>query len=320
MEFDRDKLEAVAEAAFDVSPDNPLTETHALVVSHRGEIVYERYAYGADESTTFLSWSMAKSVASMLCGVLVGQGDIELDQPCGLRFWDGDDPRSAITMRQLLQMRSGLEWNEDYVDDKVSDVIEMLFGSGQDDVAAHAAAKPLGHDPGEHWYYSSGTTNLITRVLGDVIGGGEADFTTALVDNLLTPAGMTTPTIKFDAAATWIGSSFLYATARDYIALGELARNDGIATAGNGERLLPEGWIAQSIEDQATCPDTGQGYGLQWWLPRDGHGSFAASGYEGQRLQMSQKLETTLVRLGKTNADFSDQLHAFYRDITDCFV
>lgn len=320
MTFDQDQLEALAAGAFDDSPSNPLRETHALVACLDGEVVFERYGYGTDDSTTFLSWSMAKSVASMLCGVLIEQGHIELDQSVAAPEWGATDPRREITVRHLLQMRSGLEWNEDYVDDEVSDVIEMLFGAGQDNVAAHAAAKPTAHAPGDHWYYSSGTTNLLTRVMGEAIGGGEAGFTTALVDDLLKPAGMTTPTLRFDAAGTWIGSSFLYATARDYLALGELMRNDGIATAGSGERLLPVGWVDQSIEDQATCPDTGQGYGLHWWLARDGHDSFSANGYEGQRLQISQPLGLTFVRLGKTSADFSEELRAFYRNVTNCFT
>lgn len=320
MAFDQEQLHALADAAFDESVGNPLSETHALVVSLDGEVVFERYGYDTDETTTFLSWSMAKSVAAMLCGVLVGDGRIDLDQPTGLSDWDADDPRSAITIRQLLQMRSGLAWNEDYVDDEVSDVIEMLFGSGKADVAGHAASKQLAHAPGEHWYYSSGTTNLLTRAMSNVIGGGEPEFRKQLVDGLLRPAGMTTPTVRFDDAETWIGSSFLYATARDYVALGELARNDGMATAGTGERLLPSGWMAQCIEDQATCPESGQGYGLHWWLARDDHGSFSANGYEGQRLHITPSLGLTFVRLGKTDAAFSDDLRAFYAEIANCFA
>jgi len=90
--------------------------------------------------------------------------------------------------------------------------------------------------------------------------------------------------------------------------------------APNGARLLPEGWVATSLEDQATCPDTGQGYGLHWWLTRDDHGSFSANGYEGQRTQVSLDLGLTFVRLGKTNAMFGDNLRQFYADLTACFT
>jgi len=320
MTFDSDRLSAIADAAFAATDDNPLAETHALVVAQHGDIVFERYAYGTDETTTFLSWSIAKSVAAMLCGVLVGDGRISLDQLVNAAEWPAGDPRGQITIKDLLQMRSGLSWNEDYVDNQASDVIEMLFGSGKDDVAAFAAKMALEHPPGAEWYYSSGTTNLLTRALSEAIGGGSREFETELVDHLLKPAGMAAPTIKFDEAGTWVGSSYLYATARDYLALGELMRNDGIASAGTGERLLPDGWVDACVEDHATCPESGQGYGLQWWLSRDGHGSFSANGYEGQRLQISRELGTTFVRLGKTSADFSEDLSAFYRDITSCFL
>lgn len=319
MGFDRRALEALADSAFAEADTNPLRDTHALVVSLHGDVVFERYADGFDADSTFLSWSMAKSVTSALCGVLVGAGRLDLDAPAAVPEWrTPGDPRAAITLRQLLQMRSGLRWNEDYVDDTVSDVIDMLFGTGKHDVAAYAAACPLAHPPGSEWLYSSGTTNIIARILGDVIGGGADGFTAALIDGLLRPAGMQRTTIKFDDAGTFIGSSFLYATARDYIAFGELFRNDGVAP--DGTRLLPEGWVAASVEDHATCPETGQGYGLQWWLASDEHRSFAANGYEGQRLQVSQPLGLTFVRLGKTPAEHGDALRTFYARVADCFA
>jgi CubicO group peptidase (beta-lactamase class C family) len=128
---------------------------------------------------------------------------------------------------------------------------------------------------------------------------------------------MSDVTIRFDDAGTWIGSSFLYATARDYVAFGEMFRNDGVV---DGQRLVPSGWVAASVVDHATCPESGQGYGLQWWLARDGHGSFAANGYEGQRLQVVPELGLTFVRLGKTDAAYGDDLRAFYRAVTNCFA
>ncbi len=319
MPYNDAALTELADRAFAVSDDNPLAETQALVASLDGKVVFERYAEGFAADSTFLSWSMGKSVASALCGVLIGDSRLELDAPAPVPAWhSADDPRAAITLRHLLQMRSGLSWNEDYVDDGVSDVIEMLFGSGQHDVAGYAISQALVREPGAEWLYSSGTTNIITRIMGDVIGGGAAGFTAALIDGLLRPSGMQQTTIRFDDEQTWIGSSFLYATARDYVAFGELFRNDGIAP--DGSRLLPEGWVDASIDDHATCPDSGQGYGYQWWLARDDHGSFAANGYEGQRLQVSQKLGLTFVRLGKTTAEHSEELGTFYGQVAECFA
>ena len=319
MGFDEVALQALADKAFVADEANPLNETHALVASLNGEVVFERYAEPFDQSSTFLSWSMAKSVTSALCGVLLGEGRLDLDAPAAVPEWrQPDDPRGEITLRHLLQMRSGLAWNEDYVDDQVSDVIEMLFGAGQPDTAGYAVAQPLAHVPGEEFYYSSGTTNIITRLLGDVIREGADGFGEALLDGLLRPAGMDSVTITFDDAQTWIGSSFLYATARDYIAFGELFRNDGVGA--DGRRLLPEGWVAASVEDHATCPDTGQGYGLHWWLTRDDHGSYSANGYEGQRTQVSPDLGLTFVRLGQTGVEYHEDLLGFYADITACFA
>ena len=322
MEHAPSELVALADEAFAGDPANPLSETQALVASVDGEVVFERYAPGFDANSTFISWSMAKSITSALCGVLVGAGRLELDEPAAVPEWHRtvDDPRAAITLRHLLQMRSGLAWTEDYVDAGVSNVIEMLFGSGQGDTAAYAAGQPLAHEPGSEWLYSSGTTNIITRILGGVIGSGPEGFTAALVDELLRPAGMEHATLKFDDAGTWIGSSFLYATARDYLAFGELYRNDGCVGSVEGRRLLPEGWVQASVEEHAVCAETGQGYGLQWWLARDGYGSFCANGYEGQRIQVVPDLGLTFVRLGKTSADYSENLRAFYKQVTRCFA
>ena len=319
MDYDEAALGQLADRAFDASSNNVLADTHALVASFHGEVVFERYGEGFDASSTFLSWSMAKSVASALCGVLVGTERLKLDAPAPVARWhEPGDERTAITLRHLLQMRSGLRWNEDYVDGDVSDVIEMLFAGGKHDTAGYASGLPLAHTPGAEFLYSSGTTNIICRIMADEIGGGEDAFRAALIDDLLRPAGMHNATVRFDDAGTWIGSSFLYATARDYIAFGELFRNDGVGPLGT--RLLPQGWVDASIEDHATCPETGQGYGLQWWLTRDRHNSFSANGYEGQRLQVSKDLGLTFVRLGKTSAEHSDDLRAFYAEVADCFA
>lgn len=312
------RLETIASEAFGSSPDNPLAVTQALLVSHHGEIVLERYGPEFDSSSRFISWSMAKSVLSALCGVVIGDGLFSLQTPLQAIEWQQrDDARSEITVRNLLEMRSGLSWNEDYLDAGVSDVIEMLFGSGKADVASHAATMPLEYKPGEVWKYSSGTSNIISRFVSEAIGGGPAGFEATLVDGLLRPAGMRDVSLTFDEAGTWVGSSFLHATARDFLAFGELFRNDGVI---DGKRLIPEGWVAASTAEQAVDPETGQGYGLHWWTVRDAPSSYAASGYEGQRIQVTPDLGMTFVRLGKTPAERGEELRSFYADIVACFV
>jgi CubicO group peptidase (beta-lactamase class C family) len=310
-------IEALADVAFDDSPANPLATTQALAVMRNGEIVFERYADGFDTASTFISWSMAKSMTAALCGVLVDRGEIDIDAPAPIAEWQGDDdPRRAITLRNLLEMRSGLAWNEDYVDDQVSDVIEMLFGSGKHDIASYAASKPLEHEPGTHFYYSSGTTNLIARILGDHLGGRDA-MEAALQDELFRPAGMTNSIPKFDEAGTFVGSSFVYAPVRDFLAFGELFRNGGMA---GEQRVLSQAWVDASVLEHSVDDESGQGYGLQWWLARDEFGSFCCNGYEGQRIQVVPSLGLTFVRVGKTDAAYSDDLRAFYAQVAQAFA
>ena len=140
--------------------------TLAVVVQHRGEVVAEAYADGVSADTTLISWSMAKSVTHALVGMAQMDGLLDVHAPTGIALWQNDDRRN-ITLQHLLEMRSGLAWIEDYVEGNESDVIDMLFGSGKEDHATHAINKPLASAPGSEWYYSSGTTNIVARLLGN---------------------------------------------------------------------------------------------------------------------------------------------------------
>jgi len=233
----------------------------------------------------------------------VQQGRLDIDAPAPVAAWqESGDRRADITVRQLLEMRSGLAWVEDYVDDQVSDVIKMLFSEDVTDAAAFAAAKPLEAAPGERWKYSSGTTNILARLVGDIVGGGAEGIEAFLRDELFGPVAMTSATLRCDGVGTWLASSFVY------------------ATAAGGRRILPEGWVELCTTSQATDEESGQGYGLQWWLANDGFGSYAANGYEGQRIQVTPQVQSTFVRLGKTSDEFSPALRAFYRDVTSCLA
>src|SRR5680860_284912 len=146
----------------------------AMVVMHRGEIVAERYGtqpatdYGPavelDEDATLISWSMAKSITHAAVGLLVADGRIDLEAPAPVSDWRGT-PKERIRIIDLLEMRPGLEFVEDYVDGETSHCIAMLFGEGATDHARYAAALPIAHEPGAVWNYSSGTTNIIARIL-----------------------------------------------------------------------------------------------------------------------------------------------------------
>ena len=178
----------------------------------------------------------------------------------------------------------------------------MLFGEGKDDVAGYAAALPLDHEPGSVFNYSSGTTNIVARIVGQALGGGEGAMRAFMETELFGPLGMASADPRFDAAGTFVGSSFLYCTARDFARFGELYLNDGTWA---GKRILPEGWVEFARTPVPVSPEEEFGYGAHWWL-WDGHGfpgTFAAHGYEGQYIVVCPERELVVVRLGKTPAE-----------------
>ena len=202
--------------------------TLAMVVIHRGRVVAERYGTDVTASTKLISWSMAKSITDALVGMCVKDGILSVEERAAVQAWAGDE-RSAITMQHLLEMRSGLRWVEDYVDGETSDVIAMLFGIGKDDHARYAIECPLEHEPGSTWVYSSGTTNVITRILGNLLGDvpGSHAHMDRLLGRLFGTLGMSADA-RFDAAGTFVGSSYVYASARDFARFGTLYLHDGV--------------------------------------------------------------------------------------------
>jgi CubicO group peptidase (beta-lactamase class C family) len=305
-------LEFTASRAADLlfAPDAPHGVSLALVVQRRGEVVFERYGcqpdtpFGpggpVDADTTLISWSMAKSITHAAVGILVGDGLLDPAAPAPVPAWAGTE-KAAITLQDLLEMRSGLHFVEDYVDFGVSNCLEMLYGEGKDDMAAYAAAQPLDHPPGTVWNYASGTPNLVARIVGDVVGGGREGMEAFLRERLFLPAGMTTATPKFDEAGTFVGSSFVYATARDFARFGELYRNDGVAA--DGTRVLPAGWRDHARHEIAVDEESGFGYGAHWWIWRDLPGSLACHGYEGQYTVVVPDRDLVVVHLGRVPAE-----------------
>ncbi len=283
--------------------------TLALVVQRHGEVVYERYGHQPDTlfgpggpvtpESTLISWSMAKSITQAAVGIAIGDGLLSLDAPAPVPAWRGTE-KESVTLLDLLEMRSGLEFVEDYVDDSVSHCLEMLYGDGKDDMAAYAAGLPLLHAPGTVWNYSSGTTNIVSRILTDAVGGTQEAMASFLRDRLFHPTGMTSAIPKFDAAGTFVGSSYVYATARDFARFGQLYLDDGMV---GDERILPEGWRDVARTQIAFDDDGGFGYGRQWWLWPEFPGALACHGYEGQYTLVVPDRDVVVVHLGKVPAD-----------------
>ena len=294
----------------------------AFVLTRGGEIVAERYGVQpgnlfqpADVEVTpgtpLISWSVAKSMVHAAVGIMVLDGRLDPADPAPVPSWRGTE-KAAITVLDLLEMRSGLRFVEDYEDGESSHCLDMLFGSGATDHAAYAAALPLDHPPGTVWNYSSGTTNIICRVLGDLVGGGEAEMRAFLDQRLFGPAGMFDASPAFDARGTWVGSSYVHAPARQFARFGELYLRDGVA---GDQRILPEGWLDHARTVIAHDPETGFGYGRHWWTWPDQPGSLAAHGYEGQYVIVLPEHDAVLVHLGKTDAAVRDRLVARLRRI-----
>ena len=289
-------------------------ETHALAVIWRGRLVLERYGGEHGPESALISWSVAKSILHSLVGLLVRDGKLAPRTRADVQDWRAPgDPRAAITLDALLRMSSGLAWCEDYVDAGKSDVIEMLFGRGKDDVAAFAAESALAHPPDTVWCYSSGTSNLVSSIAGRALGGGEAAVWSFLRRELFERIGMRSATARFDAAGTWIGSSFVFATARDFARFGLLQLRDGI---WDGERVLPAGWVDYA---RTATPGSNGEYGAHWWLPLEGDGIFSANGYQGQYVYVAPAHDVVAVRLGASTSDQQPLVKAWLAELVRRF-
>ncbi|MEO1922387.1 serine hydrolase [Blastomonas marina] len=305
----RDALARRVEALF----AEDVAETRAVIVVHEGEIAAERYAPGYDAETRFVSWSMAKTVTGVLIGLLVTDGLLSLDESAPVPAWTRPgDPRGEITLRQLLQMRSGLTHTEAGDPVYESDEVRMLFTDGRDDMAAHAEAQSLEANPGEKFEYSSNTTVILADIAARTLATADTpEARRRAVDDylrsrLFEPLGMDSIVPEYDAAGTLIGGSLMHATARDWAKFGEFLRQGGQV---EGVQVVPRRWIEFMTTPSPRSPD----YGAQTWLnrpsgtdrqslfPNDApQSAFAMIGHLGQYVFVSPSQELTIVRLGKT--------------------
>ncbi len=313
---DKRRLVQLVDYAFTPTLPDDLRETHALVVIQGGRLVAERYGAGVTAADTLASWSVAKSITQAVMGLVVKDGLADIAAPIAVPEWPPGDPRRAITLDQMLRMSSGLAFLEVYTQDQPSDTIAMLFGEGKDDVAHYAAQKPLEHAPGSFWSYSSGTANLVARAAAIAIAKSGADFEGYMRARLFAPLGMASPLPKFDAAGTFIGSSYCFATARDFARFGLLYLRDGI---WDGARLLPEGWVDYARTPTWQQPGDSGRYGAHWWLDLAGPGCFSANGFQGQYVVIVPDRDLVIVRLGATPDDTLRPVKDWIGAIAECF-
>jgi CubicO group peptidase (beta-lactamase class C family) len=272
----------------------------ALVVVDHGRIVAERYGKGFDPTTPLLGWSMTKTVTAGIVGLLVKDGKLKLDQA---NLWPGGDGRERIRIADLLAMSSGLNFNENQ--GLVSDLTTMLYL--EPDMAGFARSQPMINRPGEVWSYSSGTALILSRIVQDALGLGAPAY---IDERLFKPLGITTATMEQDESGTLVGSSYMYATARDWARYAQFLLQEGV---WHGQALLPAGYVSMmATPAKASGGEYGQGLVWLWGseakiagenpdtefnIPPD---TFYMMGHDGQSIAIIRSRQLVVVRMWLT--------------------
>jgi CubicO group peptidase (beta-lactamase class C family) len=294
------KLQSAMKKVF-VEEDTILpVRTRAVIVVYDGQLIAEHYADGFGAKTKLAGWSMTKTVTGALIGILVKQGKLSVGTSAPVPEWQSaGDPRHSISIENLLQQRSGLDFDEIYY--RKSDATSMLFQKS--DMAAFTASHPLKFKPGSVFHYSSGNSNILSRIIRQTVGDSLYDCFP--YKELFYKLGMYSAVLEPDPSGTFVGSSYMYANARDWARLGLLYLDDGLI---DNERILPEGWVAKT----AMSPSSDKrGYGYQIWLNTGGDSSvkhypsapadmFYADGFESQLIFVIPSKKLVIVRLGLT--------------------
>ena len=279
-----------------------INKTRSVLVIYKNQIIAEEYASGIDKNSLHLGWSMTKSVVSTMYGILQNQGKLSITDKAPIDAWI-DDERSKITINNLLQMNSGLEWVEDY--DNISDVTKMLFLAT--DMPKIQIEKPFAGKPNESWNYSSGTSNLLSGMLRNYFKTHQEYLDFWYVD-LIDRIGMHSMLIESDLAGNYVGSSYGWATTRDWAKFGLLYLHKG---NWNGDQVFDTAWTDYVAKPTATS--NGE-YGGHFWLNSEGvypdapTTIFSANGYQGQRVFIIPSKDLVIVRMGLGSMDFNGLL------------
>jgi len=313
--IDNSALQEIVDEAFAEPGGKPSRRTRAILVVYKGQIIAEKYADGFDQNSRQMGWSMAKSLTNAMMGNLVLNGKLKLSNSAAIWEWRQDE-RKQITMDHLMRMSSGLGWNENY--SGPSSATNMLFKSRF--MGMYAADNKLKHEPGEVFYYSSGTSNIVSRLIRQVYGDDR--YHRFPYEDIFYKIGMLSLVMEPDGGGTFVGSSYAYATARDWARFGLLYLNNGV---WNGERLLPKDWVKYS-----TTPAKGAKrgeYGAHFWLNSGEPGNrsnrmypdvptdlYWADGFEGQNVFIIPSKQLVVVKLSQTTGNALDD-NAFLSSI-----
>jgi CubicO group peptidase (beta-lactamase class C family) len=289
--IDYAKLNAAVENAFDKKGEKN-KRTRSIIVIYKDKIIAEKYADGFNKNSKILGWSMTKSLTATYFGILQKQGKLDIMKPAPIGEWQNDE-RKKITINDLLHMNSGLEWEEDY--GKISDVTKMLFIA--EDMTQSQIDKPLVGKPNNSWNYSSGTTNLLSGILRKQFKTHQ-DYLDFWYSTLIDKIGMHSALTEVDMKGNFVGSSYGWATTRDWAKFGLLYLHKG---NWNGEQLFDESWAKY-----VATPTNGSNgkYGAHFWLNAGGRfpnapkDMFYASGYQGQMVAIFPSHDLVIVRMG----------------------
>ncbi|HVS64967.1 MAG TPA: serine hydrolase [Thermoanaerobaculia bacterium] len=305
-EIDRAALEAAADWAFDRDTHgHPSQVTLSLLVVHDGRIVHEQYAPGVDATTRTRTWSTAKSIAVTLIGMLVDQGDLALDEPLGFEWLPRAphaeaDPRRAITLRDTLQMSSGLEAVDNSGGCEVTGSCLSYWG-GTSSVEG-ALSRGLVREPGVHWDYENFDTLLAVYAMKRALveGGDDATYLEYPRKALLDRIGMHSTVPGVDRFGDYVLSSQIYTNARDLARFGLLYLDRGVF---EGERLISEEWVDFVRTPAPSTHGRGRFYGAQFWLPPDDRDdvppdAYSTAGNRGQYVVIVPSHDLVIVRRG----------------------
>jgi CubicO group peptidase (beta-lactamase class C family) len=267
-------------------------KTRAVLVIYKDQIIAEKYALGFGKDSRILGWSMTKSILSTVFGVMQHQNKIQVQEKAPVDSWQNDD-RKNISIHNLLQMNSGLAWDENY--DEISDATKMLFL--EKDMTKMQAKKNLVGTINSSWNYSSGTSNLLSGIVRSTFNTHQ-EYLDYWYTDLIDKIGMNSMILETDLAGNYVASSYAWATARDWGKFGLLYLKNG---NWNGAQLFSKEWIAYITTPTPTSNGT---YGAQFWLNSSGgfkdvpKNMYFADGYQGQRVYILPDQELVIVRLG----------------------
>ncbi|MCD8409056.1 serine hydrolase domain-containing protein [Tenacibaculum finnmarkense] len=301
------KLNNVIDTLFDAK-----NKTRSILVIYKDQIIAEKYADGFNKNSKQLGWSMTKSIVSTIVGIMQCEGKININAANLFEEWKNDE-RKNITLHNLLQMNSGLAWKEDY--NSICDATKMLFL--ENDMTKTPLKKPLTSKPNENWNYSSGTTNLISGLIRSKFSTHQA-YLDYWYSDLIDKIGMNSMLIETDMSGNFVGSSYGWATTRDWAKLGLLYLHNG---QWNGKHLFDKDWVEYAT---TPTPTSDKQYGAQIWLNAGGKyadapkNMYSFNGYKGQNVFILPTENLVIVRTGLTkNADMNLFLKEIIASIKD---